>query len=202
MSVPAGAMDSGIGMPMGQMGGSLSDDLDEPVKETIMRDLRAVGKKLHYVLLPKAREDKGSALKDWDLWGPLVLCLSLGIILATRAETSETAGDEFALVFLTVWCGSAVVTLNCVLLKGKISMFQSVCVLGYCIFPLVIAAAVSAIIRIQVVKLICVLVGFLWSTGASVGFMTDVVPSDRKALGVYPVWLFYVSISWMILLAV
>lgn len=196
MEIPSGSMDSGVNLP------SISDDLDEPVRDTIMRDLRAVGKKLHYVLLPKAREDKGAALKDWDLWGPLALCIALGMVLATQANNSENAGREFALVFLTVWCGSAVVTANCVLLKGKISIFQSVCVLGYCIFPLVLSAVISAVIRVWLIKIAATLVGFIWSTGASVGFMTEIVPEDRRALGLYPVWLFYVSISWMILLGV
>merc|ERR1712112_742539 len=166
-----------------------SADLDEPVKETILRDVRAVGQKLYYVLLPQSRHDKGSRLKDWDLWGPLILCLTLGIILSVQANSSEDAGNEFALVFMLMWLGSSIVTLNCLLLKGQISLFQSVCVLGYCVFPLVISAALCAIIRVRLLKLLFVIAGFIcWSTGASVGFMTDVVPEDRRALGVYPVW--------------
>jgi len=31
--------------------------------------------------------------------------------------------------------------------------------------------------------------------------MSELVPEDRKALGVYPVWLFYVAIAWMILIS-
>lgn len=50
-------------------------------------------------------------------------------------------------------------------------------------------------------------VGFTWATGASVNFMAELLPEDRKAarrwcphvsceaLGVYPVWLFYVGAS-------
>jgi hypothetical protein len=34
---------------------------------------------------------------------------------------------------------------------------------------------------------------------ASVGFMAQLVSPDRKGLAVYPVFLFYVYISWMIL---
>ena len=77
-------------------------------------------------------------------------------------------------MFIVVWVGSGVVTLNSLLLKGKISFFQSVCVLGYCIFPLVIAAFVSMIVGVRTIKLILVFVALWWSTGASVGFMSDV----------------------------
>ena len=39
-------------------------------------------------------------------------------------------GPAFAEVFMIVWLGSMVVTLNTKLLGGHISFFQSVCVLG------------------------------------------------------------------------
>ena len=40
----------------------------------------------------------------------------------------------------------------------------------------------------------------VWCGAASVGFMAQLVPEDRKSLGVYPVFLFYLTISWMVLL--
>lgn len=46
---------------------------------------------------------------------------------------------------------------------------------------------------------IIVLVSFIWSVKASVGFMAQLCPEDRKALGVYPVLLFYITLSWMVL---
>jgi len=199
-----GADDHGtLPAPSGSIEQSLGGrcTLDEPVTETIMRDLRSIGTKLKYVMLPRARADRAHGLKKWDLWGPLFLCLALGIILSAQAENSEQAGLAFALVFIIVWVGSGIVTLNALLLKGKISFFQSVCVLGYCICPLVIAAFCSMMLQIIWLKVIFVCIGFTWATGASVGFMSELVPEDRKALGVYPVWLFYVAIAWMILIS-
>merc|ERR1712061_4326 len=119
---------------------------------------------------------------------------------ALQAPSPDQASYAFADVFVIVWVGSAVVTLNALLLRGKISFFQSVCVLGYCIFPLVIAAFCSLLLQIIWLKVLFVCVGFTWSTGASVGFMSELVAEDRKALGVYPVWLFYVAIAWLILI--
>ena len=44
--------------------------LDEPVSETIRRDLREVGAKLKLVLLPRASQHGVlDRLKEWDLWG-------------------------------------------------------------------------------------------------------------------------------------
>jgi len=175
--------------------------LDEPIRVTIMRDLSSIGLKLKYVLLPRSRVDKAAGLRQWDLWGPLFICLALSIILSAQAR-SDQAGYVFALVYVLVWVGSGFVTINAQLLKGKISFFQSVCVLGYCVFPLVIAAFGCLFLPQgwQIVKVIFVVIGFTWATGASVGFMSECVDEDRRALGVYPVWLFYVAIAWIILL--
>ncbi|KAL4432776.1 hypothetical protein ABPG74_011597 [Tetrahymena malaccensis] len=178
--------------------------LDEPVSETILRDLRMIGYKLKYVLLPKMKEDKGKELRNWDLWGPLLLCLCLAITLSIA--TSSQAETVFAIIFVVVWIGAGVVTLNAKLLGGKISFFQSVCVLGYCIFPINIASFVSLFLPkgytvIFIVKACICGLSFLWSTRASVPFMGTLVSEEKKFLAVYPVFLFYLFLSWFALVA-
>ena len=173
----------------------ISSTLDEPVSETILRDLKKVGIKLKHVLIPK---DTVKELRDWDLWGPLLLCLTLASSLSYSAKSDQTA-LVFAAVFVIVWCGAAIVTVNAALLGGKISFLQSVCVLGYCIFPLNIASILCYLSKSKFYHFIVVGIGLTWSTKASVVFMAQLVHEDRKALGVYPVLLFYITISWMIL---
>lgn len=175
--------------------------LQEPVIDTIMRDVRSIGEKLMYVLMPIQAADRGQKLKDWDLWGPLMLCLGLGLILAVQADGQEQASYAFADVFVTIWVGSAVVTFNALLLQGKVSFFQTVCVLGYCIFPLVIAAFLAMLLQVRWLKAVLVAIGLAWAAKASAGFVSELVPTERKLLGLYPVMLFYVAIAWMILLA-
>lgn len=87
-----------------------------------------------------------NSLKDWDLWGPLFLCLALSVLLSFEATPSQ-ASTVFASIFVVVWVGAAIVTVNAQLLGGTISFFQSVCVLGYCIFPMVISAFFIALFR-------------------------------------------------------
>eukprot|EP00435_Cladocopium_sp_Y103_P016917 s2480_g4.t1 len=157
--------------------------LDEPVSETIMRDLRSVAQKLMYVMMPVNVADRGRRLRDWDLWGPLLLCLALGLILSWQAADSTQASYAFADIFVTVWVGSGVVTLNAVLLRGKVSFFQTVCVLGYCIFPLVLSAFCSMLLHIDWLKLLFVLAGLGWSAKASLGFVTELVPEEGEEHG-------------------
>ncbi|KAG5192923.1 terbinafine resistance locus protein [Tribonema minus] len=178
--------------------------LDEPVSETIMRDLRQVGSKLKIVLMPKGdQEGVLKKLKEWDLWGPLLVCLVLSIMLSSTAPANQGA-LVFASVFVVVWCGAAMVTVNAQLLGGGISFFQSVCVLGYCVFPLVLASAACLIAKaltgLFFIRALLVVVGFMWSTRASVVFIKQIISPERKVLAVYPVFFFYAFLSWMVLL--
>lgn len=80
------------------MGSSRRDDefstLDEPVKETILRDVRAVGNKFIHVLYPKR---SSALLRDWDLWGPLLLCVTLALLLqGGAADSDDQGGPQFA----------------------------------------------------------------------------------------------------------
>jgi len=212
--------------------------LDEPVSETILRDVRAVADKLKVVMMPLDRstalmrsaaygalsrtdepEDPTQPadeelsdndkmvlrqLKDWDLWGPLVLCLALAVILSFRAPSNQ-ASLVFAAVFCAVWMGSTIVTVNAQLLGGTISFFQSVCVLGYSVFPLVLSATVVGVMRIFVhtwlwLNLIICGVGCVWALRASSVFISLYITPERRALALYPVVFFYTFLAWLILL--
>ncbi|CAB3365047.1 Hypothetical predicted protein [Cloeon dipterum] len=154
-----------------QVEGNLEfNTLDEPIKTTVMRDLKAVGVKFQSVLYPK---EKKSLLKEWDLWGPLLLCTFMAMILQGSSDdiNHNDGGPEFAEVFVIVWIGAMVVTLNSKLLGGNISFFQSVCVLGYCLLPTVLALIACRIILMAtqsttlfILRLIATLTGFGWAT--------------------------------------
>ena len=102
------------------------DTLTEPVWETIKRDLMMIWVKLTYVMVPRQMmKEKAKQLRDWDLWGPLVLCLALAVCLSFSANT-ESGGLVFEIVFVIVWAGAAIVAINGQLLGGNISFFQSV----------------------------------------------------------------------------
>jgi len=192
--------------------------LDEPVSETLKRDLQRVGRKMLRVVFPNS--ETKDELRNWDLWGPLIVCLFLAILLsrsgpyanATGSGVQKPSADEsalvFAAVFVIVWCGAAVVTLNAKMLGGNVSFFQCICVLGYCVFPLAISAVcsllvcwiVSHAVASFVLRFAVICVGYVWSVRASSGFLSEVLPVERRALSVYPVCLFYVVIAWIIMI--
>ena len=198
--------------------------IDEPISTTISRDLLQVYNKLKVVLIfsikgssslrtgssssstPSSPESEEilKSLKHWDLWGPLLVCLFLSILLSINSPASQSA-LVFSSVFFLFFVGASVVTLNAQLLGGGISFFQSVCVLGYCVFPLSLASLTINIlswcgIELILVNIIITGVTFVWATKASVLFIEQFVVEEKKALAVYPVFFFYTFLSWMILL--
>jgi hypothetical protein len=56
------------------------------------------------------------------------------------------------LVFTEVALGAVVLTVNVILLGGNIVFFQSLCLIGYCLFPIVLAAIICTLVKISVRK--------------------------------------------------
>lgn len=158
-------------------------------------------------------------LRDWDLWGPLIFCLLLSLLLsiAARPEQRDTV---FSGVFAMIWLGEAVVTLQIKLLGGNMyvqstsipswnshvrflpltsmysSFAQSVCIIGYTLFPLVIAAMLSALKLpwIPRIPVYFVLIGWSLAAGVSILGGSGVV-KNRVAIAVYPLFIFYMGLG-------
>lgn len=201
------------------MGG---DTLDEPVTATLMRDIRGVGFRLRQVIwyspatsLREARglgpevaggfgydpdaADRARMLtqQDWDLWGPLVFCLFISVAMSMLAPNHQSS-QVFAGVFVLVWLGQAIVTLNIRLLGGSILFFHAMCVTGYCLFPLVIAATLSAFVGSYLVRIIVDTILVAWAIySATMGLKNSGVLPSRVFLAMYPVGLFYTGLGWL-----
>ena len=91
-------------------------------------------------------------------------------------------GNAFGMVFLIMWGGSFIVTINTKLLGGHISFFQCVCVLGYSIFPIVLAAVLIYILKqVEItalfIKMIIAGVAFVWSVFGTNPYIKHLYPS-------------------------
>mmetsp|Transcript_35589 Transcript_35589/g.84658 ORF Transcript_35589/g.84658 Transcript_35589/m.84658 type:complete len:270 (+) Transcript_35589:93-902(+) len=240
--------------------------LDEPVSATLKREFQQIADKMWKVAMPGS--DSKTELRNWDLWGPLFLCLFLAILLSideTGSASSHKDADRPAVVFssmlLMVWIGAIVVTVNAKLLGGNVSFFQNICLLGYCVAPMIVATALCMTIRLTIPdasftcgagpKTVClpsgacvdssnstvnvgascggwgdkescvgdgrcsqVHIGYtnvllrllfsvaavFWSLRSSLGFLSEVVTPERRALAAYPVCLFFTAIGWMVML--
>ncbi len=104
----------------------------------------------------------------------LVPIIKIFSVLNLGMETQDK-GKSFGMLFIIMWGGAFVVTVNTKLLGGHISFFQCVCVLGYCVFPIVIAAVAIYVFKIVgihllPIKIIVSGVALLWSTFSNFNF--------------------------------
>ena len=118
--------------------------LDEPKRLSLKRDVNSVMNKAKIALFPM-KSQNSKALQDWDFWGPLILCLALGLILSWQKNTDNT-GIIFIMIFMIVWIGGFVVSLNSQFLGINLSIFQCICILGYCMFAIVLAALINFVL--------------------------------------------------------
>ena len=79
-----------------------------------------MARKVKYALLmlPGDREEAVARLKDWDLWGPLLICFVFSLAIGIEANTAY-AYDSFINVFLIFWAGAFFASVNCRLLGNK-----------------------------------------------------------------------------------
>lgn len=86
---------TGFGSPGSSGGGGIpgmppQNTLDEPVWQTAKRDLLRIYKNLVMVVFPfKDRSQQSAALRNWDLWGPMIFTLGLAITLSVGAQTAS-----------------------------------------------------------------------------------------------------------------
>jgi len=79
------------------------------------------------------------------------------------------------------------------------------------LFPIDVAALFIKIFSFLpiLLKILIASAAFVWSSFcksiicnihlASVGFMSQITPPSKKILAAYPIWLFYLFLSWVIL---
>lgn len=172
--------------------------LNESILTTIYRDFYLIYTKLKFVVMPYVSpEKKQYHIKQWDLWGPLILNL---LLACTLAINSEEKSQMIILVFVIFWLGGTILFLNANFLGVKSSIFQIFCLLGYCLFPLNLSAIIVTIIKFNdVIKFIIVGITCLWSIYTSGDFLKSITYPDQRYLVLYPCCLFYLYISWFII---
>jgi hypothetical protein len=173
--------------------------INEPVSDTIKRDLYLIWTKLKYVINPFVNEnDRNKHVRQWDLWGPLIFTILLSFTLAFR---SNEKSDILILIFILFWGGSFLVYLNTNLLGLSISFFQIYCLLGYCLFPLNISALILSFERFyEIIRIIIVGFGCSWSTYSMIGFLKNYANDQQRGLVLYPAFLMYLFISGVIIM--
>ena len=174
--------------------------LKESILTTIGRDLYLIYIKIKYVVNPFiSRKQKNNQIRQWDLWGPLLLDLLLAFTLSfnTKEKSQLTT-----LIFVIFWLGGVILYLNANFLGVKTSVFQILCLLGYCLFPLNLSAIIVTIFNLNdIFRIIIVMMTFIWSVYSSIDYLKIISNNEQRYLVLYPCILFYLYISWFIFIS-
>ena len=198
------------------------DTLDEPISQTLIRDLTSIVAKVKHIILPVSKTDTyKSVMKDWDLWGPLVLCTFYCLTINHDQSMDNQSGLHFAELFLLLWLGFYVVAVNFKLLAVSSrrrtstlavpSIFQLVCVFGYCMaipcIGIFLVKILTAIFSSKVVHLfyektlIGLVMGFAWPTWSALRVLSRFQSREKLVLGAYPVALLFFVVAWFLISA-
>ena len=144
-----------------------------------------------------SKEQKKFHIRQWDLWGPLLLNM---ILACTLSFNTKEKSQITILIFIIFWLGGVILYLNANFLGVKASIFQMFCLLGYCLFPLNISAIIVTIFSFNdIIRLIIVLFTFIWSCYSSSDYLKAITKQEQRYLVLYPCILFYLYISWFII---
>jgi len=174
------------------------DTLDESISSTILRDLKLIYYKLKYVMNPFSKSEQRKVhIRQWDLWGPL---LFITFLSCTLSINSSNKSHTIISIFAIFWIGNLLVYLNGNLLNSNIKFFQTICLLGYCLFPLNISAFILAVSHFyEIIRVILVLITLVWSLFSAKQYFKSLVNEEQSILVFYPAILLFLFISWFIL---
>ena len=174
------------------------DTLNESISSTILRDLKLIYYKLKYVMNPfSSNVDRKKHIQQWDLWGPLLFVTFLSCTLAIN---SKDKSHTIISIFTIFWIGNLLVYINGNLLNSNIKFFQTICLLGYCLFPLNISALILSITHFyEILRVIIVLITLIWSLFSVKQYFKSLTSDDQSKLVFYPAILLFLFISWFIL---
>ena len=174
------------------------DTLNESISSTIFRDLKLIYYKLKYVMNPfSSNVDRRKHIQQWDLWGPLLFITFLSCTLAMK---SKDKSHTIISIFAIFWIGNLLVYINGNLLNSNIKFFQTICLLGYCLFPLNISSLILSITNFyEIIRVTIVLITLVWSLFSVKQYFKSLTNDDQSMLVFYPAILLFLFISWFIL---
>ena len=131
----------------------------------------------------------------------MLFCMMMALTLSFTHK--KEADVIFATIFVLIWSGASIITVNTKLLGSKISFFQSISLIGYCVFPIAMASLVLALtgnIIPSFFRAGLVMGSMIWGIASSLAYLTNSIPPEKLILAIYPICLFYGFLSWFVYL--
>lgn len=141
-------------------------------------------------------------IRDWDLYGPLIITLSLTFLIGLKQNFKETE-KTFSVIFFIVVFGSLLVSINAKLTGVKYSIFFYACVIGYSLSPFLVAQIISILFENFITKIgVGVVTGlcYVWVMKSVDSLFSSTIPVKKHFLVMYPVALFFLFFAVLVAL--
>ncbi|GMM29437.1 hypothetical protein DAMA08_021820 [Martiniozyma asiatica (nom. inval.)] len=146
---------------------------------------------------PDVSDDTIRKVRDWDLWGPLVINLAFSLIISYLQKANPDDGDVFSSAFTLIWAAVSVLAVNVMLMTGGLGFLQSVSLLSYTFFPIVFGGGFCLLIKWKWLRLIVMAIVWAWGFLCSWLVLRIVaIEKHRVALMVAPVGLVWGIFAW------
>eukprot|EP00366_Plasmodium_knowlesi_P001973 XP_002259470.1 hypothetical protein, conserved in Plasmodium species [Plasmodium knowlesi strain H] len=171
--------------------------MDEPVKDTVIRDVKSVYKKILHICFHQYDDD--NTVKKWDLWGSFIVYITLSIIIFLDKEISDKK-NTFAYFFFSFILGH-ILTYACFPFHRQCRhFFQILCIISYAQFPLVFSSIVNLLVPCQMLRLLFSLWSIVWSTYNCILILAKFIKKNRMLICFVPICLlqFFVATFFLI----
>lgn len=127
------------------------------------------------MLIPRKQDNTSYRVRNWDLWGPFIMCLVFAFFIDSKNLNFILDTTTFVTVIFSVFVGAIIVTFNIKILDGKVSYFQAVSILGYCICPIFLALIALQLLKFlqftnRWIRVILLVVATIWSIFGKIYF--------------------------------
>lgn len=159
-------------------------------------------RKWHCIFSSSGIQTKINEIRDWDLYGPLIITLLLTLLLSLKQNFRDTE-KTFSLVFFFVVFGSLLVAINAKLTGVKFSIFFYACVIGYSLSPFLVAQVASILFEGVLTKVgtsIVTGICYIMVMKSVNSLFVSTLPEKKHFLVMYPVSLFFLFFAFIIVL--
>lgn len=164
---------------------------------TLIKEMKTFLKKILIVILPCGCKFIDTKEIEWDISGPFLMILLLGILMTFSNKSNES---YFVTVFCFLGIGSFFVTVNAQLQSLNCSYYELLNIFCFCIFPIFLEDMIIYLLDIKdnyLLTLIILLAGYSWSVFAVGSFIWNLAEPGKNFIIIFPAFLVYTLISFL-----
>ncbi|KMZ99339.1 hypothetical protein PVNG_04597 [Plasmodium vivax North Korean] len=164
--------------------------MDEPVKDTVIRDAKSIYKKILHICFHQYDDD--NTVKKCNAY------LEEQIIFLDK-EISDKK-NTFAYFFFSFIIGHILVSLNLSLLHTNIHFFQLLCIISYAQFPLVFSSVVNLLVPCRMLRFLFSLWSIVWATYNCILILAKFIKKNRLLICFFPICLLQFFVATFLLI--